>query len=111
MTKDELKKELKKFKNDINSISFYLSKNGEKTYQKNKTDYTGKYMTSQEFIYKIIDKDNDVHYVLMIKEFEELKVESVLIGVYDNEPFVSETVFSLITAYKRDKDTFLIQLS
>lgn len=111
MTKDEFKKKLKGFKNDVNTISFYLSKHGEKIYQKNKTDYLGKYMTSQEFIYKLLDDDGDLHYVLMIKEFDDLKVESVLIGVYDNEPFVSETVFSLTTAYKRDKDTFLIKLS
>lgn len=111
MTKDELKKKLKSFENDVNAISFYLSKNGEKIYQKNKTDYLGKYMTSQEFIFKLVDNDGDLHYVLMIKEFEDMKVDSVLIGVYKEEPFVSETVFSLTTAYKRDKDTFLIKLS
>ena len=110
MNKDELKKFLKRFKKDFNGIVFYLSKNGEKIYQRNKTDYIGKYVTSQEFIYKIKDEDGDYHYVLIIKDLTENKVDSVLIGIYDKEPYVSESVFSLTTAYKRDKDTFLIKM-
>lgn len=110
MDKKELKKYLKSFGDNTNGIMFYLSKNGERIYKKDKKDYDGKYITAQEFIYKINEGDKDL-YVLIIKSLNGIKVESLLVGVYDEMPYVSDTVFSPTFAYKRDKEVFVIDMN
>lgn len=109
MDKAKLKKYLKSFKNNLPGITFFLSKNGERVYKKDKTDFEGKYVTSQEFVYKLAGDNGDL-YVMMIKVLDGAKVESVVIGVYDRMPHMSQTIFSPVSCFRNDKDAFFVKL-
>lgn len=109
MNQKELKKFLKKFKNNTAGLMFWLSKEGERVYKAEKTDYEGKYVTAQEFIYKLAGTEGDL-YVLVIKSLNGPVIESILVGVYDSMPCISTTVFCPLLAFKRDKETFMLPI-
>lgn len=96
--------EIQQTDGDLSKINFILG-HLKKIDTSIKSDLEGKYITSQEKVFKFPnDSDGYVLYITKMNRDRTNKVDSIFISFTKDKPILNKTCFSLTSAYRTKKE-------